>query len=130
MRMELRRVDFMPKELEPGVLYVAEAFGAAAHLCACGCGSKVRTPLGPTEWAFEETRRGLSVCPSVGNWQRPCRSHYWIRHGEIVWSKPWTDDEVQSGRDAEHARRIAHYATRGTGFLGRLRRVLARVFRK
>ena len=45
----------MPQDLRPGVLYVSEEFGAAAHLCACGCGEKVSTPLGPTEWSLEET---------------------------------------------------------------------------
>ena len=48
----------MQKDLQPEVLYVSEQFGAAAHLCACGCGSKVRTPLGPTEWSVEETLEG------------------------------------------------------------------------
>ena len=69
MKIELQRVQYMPKELKQGVLYVSEEFGAAAHLCACGCGSKIRTPLGPTEWAFEETDNGPTLCPSVGNWQ-------------------------------------------------------------
>lgn len=49
MNIRLERVHFMPTALEPRVLYVSEEFGAAAHLCACGCGSKIRTPLGPTE---------------------------------------------------------------------------------
>ena len=52
MKIELQRVHYMPKELKPGVLYVSEEFGAAAHLCACGCGAKIRTPLGPTEWTL------------------------------------------------------------------------------
>ena len=59
----------MPQDLRPGVLYVSEEFGAAAHLCACGCGEKVSTPLGPTEWSLEETGGGPTLRPSVGNWQ-------------------------------------------------------------
>ncbi len=39
-RISLQRVHHMPKVLEPGILYVSEEFGAAAHLCACGCGVK------------------------------------------------------------------------------------------
>ena len=66
----------MPKDLKPGVLYVSEQFGAAAHLCACGCGSKIRTPIGPTEWSVEETDVGPTLHPSVGNWQQACQSHY------------------------------------------------------
>ncbi|WID99529.1 DUF6527 family protein [Bosea vestrisii] len=68
----------MPKQLEPGVLYVSEKYGAVAHLCACGCGAKIRTPLGETEWSLKETASGPSLWPSVGNWQQACKSHYVI----------------------------------------------------
>src|SRR5438477_3753793 len=98
MRIRLERVRFMPKELQPGILYVSEEFGAAAHLCACGCGSKIRTPLAPTEWSLEETASGPSLRPSVGNWQKPCRSHYWIDRGEIKWAGQWTEEQIAAGR--------------------------------
>src|SRR5690349_358775 len=87
---KLHRVHYMPKQLEPGILYVAEEFGAVAHLCACGCGAKIRTPLGPTEWALTETTKGPSLWPSVGNWQKPCRSHYIITGGAVEWAGQWT----------------------------------------
>lgn len=61
--MELQRVHYMPKDLKPGILYVSEEFGAAAHLCACGCGMKVSTPLGPTEWSVEETKKRSYTSP-------------------------------------------------------------------
>ena len=109
MKIELQRVHYMPKELRPGVLYVSEEFGAAAHLCACGCGSKIRTPLGPTEWAFEETKSGPTLRPSVGNWQHACQSHYWIYQGEIVWSGKWTPEQIAAGRRGEERRRHAYY---------------------
>jgi len=57
----LQPVEFMPRELEPGILYVSEKYGTAAHLCACGCGAKIRTPLGPTEWAVAQTPAGPSM---------------------------------------------------------------------
>jgi hypothetical protein len=76
MRFVLQRVRYMPKELQPGVLYVSEEFLTAAHLCACGCGAKIRTPLGPAEWSVEEAPQGPTLWPSVGNWQQGCRSHY------------------------------------------------------
>ncbi len=130
-RIELRRVRYMPKQLEPGVLYVAEEFGAAAHLCACGCGAKVRTPLGPTYWTLEETPAGPTLHPSVGSWQRPCQSHYWICRGQILWSDPWTPEEVAAGRRAEQERARAYYdaldRTRG-GTLGRFWRWLKGLF--
>jgi len=107
--IELCRVRYMPKELESGVLYVSEEFGAAAHPCACGCGSKIRTPLGPPEWALEETDGGPSLSPSVGNWQQPCQSHYWIRRGEVRWAGKWTPEQIAAGRRGEEERRRNYY---------------------
>lgn len=109
MKIELQRVYYMPKELTPGVLYVSEEFGAAAHLCACGCGSKIRTPLGSTEWTLEETDSGPTLCPSIGNWQQACQSHYWIYRGEIIWSDKWTPEQIAAGRRGEEERRRTYY---------------------
>ena len=109
MKIDLLRVHYIPKELKPGVLYVSEEFGAAVHLCACGCGSKVSTPLGPTEWTLEETDKGPSLRPSIGNWQFPCQSHYWIDQGNIVWSGKWTPEQILAGRRAQDARQRAYY---------------------
>src|SRR5262245_13321790 len=110
MKIELRRVRYMPKELAAGVLYVSEEFGAAAHLCPCGCGSKVRTPLGPTEWSLEETKTGPTLRPSVGNWQQQCRSHYLIDNGEVLWCAAWTPEEIAAGRQREEERSRTYYA--------------------
>lgn len=110
--IKLVRVEYIPKRLEPGVLYVAEKFGAAVHLCACGCGWKVSTPLAPTEWALEETAEGPSLTPSIGNWQLPCRTHYWIRDGNIVWAEAWTPEQVAAGWEAEERRRREYYEAR------------------
>ncbi|WP_300653504.1 DUF6527 family protein [Hydrogenophaga sp.] len=111
-RMRLEHVHHMPKVLEPGVLYASEEFAAAAHLCACGCGVKIRTPLGPTEWQLDETGAGLSLSPSVGNWQQPCRSHYWIWQGEVEWCGDMTEAQIQAGRRLEHLCRRAYFAKR------------------
>lgn len=109
MKFAMQRVHYMPKELKPGVLYVSEEFDIAMHLCACGCGSKVKTPLGPTEWSVTETRGGPSLRPSIGNWQQPCQSHYWITGGKIVWGKKWTPKQIAAGRRQEEERRRAYY---------------------
>jgi hypothetical protein len=109
MKFELQRVHYMPKELKAGVFYVSEEFDIAIHLCACGCGSKVKTPLGPTEWSIEETKSGLSLRPSIGNWQQPCQSHYWIKRGAVVWGEKWTAEEIAEGRRYEQERRDAYY---------------------
>lgn len=110
MRINIRRVEFMPKVLEPGVLYVSEKYRTAAHLCACGCGEKIRTPLGPTEWSVSEGRHGPSLWPSVGSWQLECRSHYVIRDGAVHWADQWTDAQVRAGQQREHREREVYYA--------------------
>jgi hypothetical protein len=76
--------EYIPADLEPGDLYLSMQFETAVHLCACGCGSKVVTPLGPHDWVltFDGT---VSLRPSVGNGQQHCRSHYYIRSDQIVW---------------------------------------------
>ena len=122
MKFELQRVHYMPKELKPGVLYVSEEFDTAAHLCACGCGSKIRTPLGPTEWSVKETNSGPSLHPSVGNWQQPCQSHYWIKQGEIRWASKWTAEEIVIGRQQEEESRRAYYDAIDRKRGGKLRR--------
>ena len=84
--IKLERVQYIPKQLSPGILYVTERYSVAAHLCACGCGNKVVTPLGPVEWSLSENGDLPSLWPSIGNWQLPCRSHYIISHGQINWA--------------------------------------------
>lgn len=108
----LVRVQYIPKELEPGVLYVADEFDVAVHLCACGCGTKVTTPLGPTEWRVTDTSGRPTVRPSIGNWQLPCRSHYVITGGKTQWAGQWSEEHIKAGRDAEQRRREAYYAAR------------------
>jgi hypothetical protein len=115
MKIELRRVRYMPRDLDPGVLCVSEEFGAAAHLCPCGCGTKVRTPLGPTDWTLQETDRGPTLYPSVGNWQQSCQSHYWIDGGEIVWAKKWSPEQIAAGYKAQEEREHAYYTNNRRG---------------
>jgi len=123
MRLRLERVRCMPDQLMAGVLYLSEEFGTAAHLCPCGCGEKIRTPLGSTEWSFEETALGPSLYPSVGNWQLPCRSHYWIRDGQVIWAGDWTEAQITAGRMREAVRRARYYESA----IGTRPRVLQRV---
>lgn len=79
-------VEFIPQILEPGVLYISERYHTASHLCACGCGEKVVTPLTPAGWALTYQDGCVSLYPSIGNWNYACRSHYWILRNAIVWS--------------------------------------------
>lgn len=130
MKFAIRRVHFMPKTLEPCVLYVSEEYLTAAHLCACGCGTKIRTPLGPTEWSIDETHEGPTLWPSVGNWQHGCRSHYWFDRGEVIWGEAWSPQQVAAGRVQEETRRRAYYeALYPQGWFKRLRKWVGKLFR-
>ncbi len=74
----------IPAAPEPETLYVSLKYRTAVHLCACGCGAKVVTPLGPNDWVLSFDGR-VSLSPSIGNGQQPCRSHYYIRYDHIDW---------------------------------------------
>lgn len=108
-KIDLIHVYYIPKTLEPGILYVSVEFGAAVHLCACGCGSKVSTPLVVAEWELSETPKGPTLRPSIGNWQLPCKSHYWITEGSIVWAASWSEVRIAENRLLTEQRRQAHY---------------------
>jgi hypothetical protein len=123
-RIRLELVEFMPSRLEPGVLYVSQKYRTAAHLCACGCGEKIRTQLGPLGWQFNNTREGPSLHPSIGNWQKPCRSHYLIKRGLVVWVEDMTEAEVLYGRQEELKRRDSYFRQKNSGWWERLNRWL------
>lgn len=77
-------IKSIPAAPEAETLYISMEYQTAVHLCACGCGTKVVTPLGPHDWIF--TFDGtVTLRPSVGNGQQPCRSHYYIRHDQVDW---------------------------------------------
>ncbi len=101
-------VKIVPDELEDCTLYVSE-YGTAVHKCCCGCGSEVVTPLGPTDWKLVKEGSAVSLHPSVGNWHLPCRSHYWIRRGKIIWAGRWTDEQIAAARLHESAVKDQYY---------------------
>lgn len=89
-------VEFIPRELEDGVLYISERYKTASHKCACGCGEKVVTPLSSADWRLTRDQAGLvTLHPSIGNWNHPCRSHYWIRKNRIQWAGSMSAREIE-----------------------------------
>ncbi|WP_411961259.1 DUF6527 family protein (plasmid) [Pseudomonas mandelii] len=115
-RMKLQKiqpvfVEFIPEKIEPGKLYISEKYETAIHKCCCGCGEEVVTPLSPAEWRLSKGPSGVSLSPSIGNWDYPCRSHYFIAENAIVWAGSMSDRQIQwvkarDQRDME--RHIAH----------------------
>jgi hypothetical protein len=76
-------VEFIPRELEEGKLYISKEYGTAVHNCLCGCGSKTITPLsGEYKWVLTEKGDKVSLSPSVGNFNFPCKSHYIITNNK------------------------------------------------
>lgn len=97
-RLEHEFVHYIPEKLEYGKLYVSVAFATVAHRCCCGCGNEVVTPLSPTDWQLIFDGESVSLDPSIGNWSFACRSHYWIRRGQIRWAPRWSEEEIRAGR--------------------------------
>jgi hypothetical protein len=84
-------------EIEPGHLYISHKYGTALHLCSCGCGEEVVTPLSAEGWTLYFNGR-FSLRPSIGNFEFPCKSHYFITNEEICWCK---DDMDSIGYESE-----------------------------
>jgi hypothetical protein len=91
--ISLEEVETMPKVFQPGVLYVSYEFETASHLCCCGCGKRVVTPLGQGRWSLSQDSNGPTLSPSIGNTSQPCRSHYIIYNGRICWARTMSQEE-------------------------------------
>ena len=99
MRHEFVEVVPEPDDMKEGTLYVALTYATTVmHLCCCGCGREVVTPLSPTDWKVIFDGESISLCPSIGNWSFPCQSHYWISKGKVKWSGSWSKSEIAAGR--------------------------------
>lgn len=100
--------EYIPSNLEPGILYVSLQYAMAVHLCASGCGRKVVTPFSPADWrlTFDGTVR---IHPSIGDWQFPCQSHYFIRSNHVVWARRLISDQIKVDRRPDTKDRQAQY---------------------
>ncbi len=107
MKIRLQITDEIPKKIEEGILYVSFKYWTTAHKCGCGCGQKVVLRLSPKHWTVMTNGESVSMYPSVGNWQLPCRSHYWIEEGRIVRARRWSDAQIKHNRAMTRGRRSA-----------------------
>jgi uncharacterized protein DUF6527 len=98
-------VEFVPKEIEEGVLYVSVPYSTTVHRCACGCDSKITLPISPVKWRFMYDGKRISLWPSIGNWSYPCQSHYWIDQNRIEWAAKWTSEKIDAARSRDRADR-------------------------
>lgn len=102
-------VEFIPEKLQERTLYISIRFATVAHPCACGCGSKVVTPLKPTDWKLIFDGKTISLYPSIGNWSFACQSHYWVKNNVIQWDVQWSRTEIEAGRSHDRAAKERYY---------------------
>ena len=102
-------VEFIPTTLEDGVLYISKKYRTASHRCCCGCGTKIVTPLRPTEYEVFERGELISLRPSIGNWDHPCQSHYLITDNRVVWAAPMSQEQISRGRQRDDELKRAYF---------------------
>lgn len=107
--LEHRFVRNVPRELDPGVLYISVDYATAVHSCCCGCGDRVVTPFTPTDWRMTFDGESVSLDPSVGNWNQKCRSHYVIRRNRILEAGPWSNAQVKAERRRDKKAKAAYF---------------------
>ena len=103
-------VEFLPRTLEDGVLYISRKFSTASHRCCCGCGTKIVTPLRETEYSLTERGGLVSLRPSIGSWDHPCRSHYLIRDNRVIWAAAMSQTAIDLGRAQDDTLKDAYFA--------------------
>lgn len=75
-------VEFIPelKDMEENRIYISLEYNTACHKCLCGCGNLVVTPLNHGNynqgWNYSENNGKVSLSPSIGNYNFPCKYHY------------------------------------------------------
>ena len=109
-QLEPRFVKGIPRNLEPGVLYVSMEYGTVVHSCCCGCGQEVVTPLTPTDWRLTIDGDKISLWPSVGNGNLPCRSHYVIKANRVIKAEPWHAAKIKAEQKRDKAAKAKFYA--------------------
>lgn len=101
-------VEFIPDELKERTLYISHTYCTAVHKCCCGCGREVVTPLSPTGWQMAFDGKSVSLYPSIGSWNLPCQSHYFITKNRVISAEKWTKKQIEKGR-AQEARAKERY---------------------
>ena len=109
-RLKHQFVTTLPDVLEAGVLYVSVEYATSAHLCCCGCGAEVVTPLTPTDWKLTFDGETISLWPSVGNWYDKCRSHYIIEQNQVISAPPWSQKRIKAEWRRDREAKETYYA--------------------
>jgi hypothetical protein len=101
----LQKVHYIPENFDPGVFYYSEVYAIAGHLCPCGCGNKVITPIDADHWSYTQTDGKPTLYPCLENHHLPCNSTYWLIFGEVLWSNRAPYDDKPKARKTENEER-------------------------
>ncbi len=113
--LDHRFVEYIPDSLDEGVLYISPRFATVLHLCCCGCGNEVVTPLDPADWHLTFDGLSVSLSPSIGNWSFECQSHYWVSRSQVRWARHLSRREIRRVRVRDLIVRARQY---GFGWKG------------
>jgi hypothetical protein len=102
-------VEFIPENIEEGILYISLEYCTSIHKCVCGCGNEVVTPISPTDWKLTFDGISVTLYPSIGNWNFDCQSHYWIRNNNVEYAGQWTEKEIRFGRENDQERKKEYF---------------------
>lgn len=105
-------VEFIPEHVEDETLYISDEYNIAVHLCCCGCSEKVVTPLSPVDWQYKKGPNGVSLSPSIGNWDYGCRSHYVIRNNSVIWANDMSDAKIKMVKQRDYEDKQTYIAQR------------------
>jgi hypothetical protein len=109
----VERVERLPSALDDNVVYVSEDYEVAALKCACGCGHRVTLLLGDGH-TVKEVSGSADVYPSIGVWDAPCRSHFWLRNGEVDWDEQYSEAEIRSAMRYQLGRHVEDRPSRAS----------------
>lgn len=107
--LRLQFSEFIPDTLASGILYISMQHATVTHLCACGCGREVVTPISPTDWSLMYDGVAVTLDPSIGNWSFPCRSHYFIQKNRVLWVGEMSQREIERGRRLDRLAKTQYY---------------------
>lgn len=89
----ITQVNELPDTIKPQTVYVVGENNHtwfAAMLCPCGCQETIQLSLlttGRPRWTWQKHwNRTVTLHPSVWR-QKGCRSHFFIRKGQVTWCK-------------------------------------------
>ena len=127
MIYRLEKVERLPAVLDNNVVYVSEEFELAALKCACGCGHQVNLLLGDGH-TVNDVQGLADIWPSIGVWDAPCRSHFWIQSGRVLWAAQWSDAEIHGAMEQQLSRHL-HASKMSKPWYERLALWLVNLFR-